>query len=62
MIEAIYETRERCEETKAVMDFLAEFINDDEQEDSFFRAVRDTRLAGFAEGIKAALELFAEAR
>lgn len=62
MIEAIYETCNGREETKAVMDFHAAYVKDDEQEDKFFCAVRDSRLAGFKEGIKAALELFAEAR
>lgn len=62
LLESLYEQTERCKETQSVEDFLFQFMNKsrDGMEESFLKAVYDTRLKGFQEGISAALKLFSE--
>lgn len=63
MLEAMYATTEQGGvEAESVTDFAALFVKDDEMEELFYNAVRDSRLSGFRERLKAALALFAEVR
>jgi hypothetical protein len=62
MLEALYEAVPGKQEAESVMDFIGLYISDDEAEDLFFKAVRDSRLAGFKEGVRAANDLYAETR
>lgn len=49
-------------EAESVADFAALFVKDEEMEDMFYAAIRDSRRNGFRDGVKAALTLFAEIR
>lgn len=49
-------------EAVSVLDFCKQFIKSDDMEDKFYEAIRDTRLVGFKEGVKAAMSLLAEVR
>lgn len=62
LLESLYEQTERCKETQSVTDFLLQFVNKSHEgmEESFLKAVYDTRLKGFQEGMNAALKLFSE--
>ncbi len=63
MLEKLYALSENGgEEAKTVMDFLARFVKDDATEELFLAAVHDARFAGYREGVKAAMMLFAEAQ
>ncbi|MEG1562561.1 MAG: hypothetical protein RR365_02350 [Bacteroides sp.] len=63
MLELLYGVSEQTgSEAESVMNFYRQFIKGETEEDKFFEAIRDTRLAGFKEGMKAALRLFAEVR
>ena len=42
--------------------FASQLVQGEEMEDKFYQAVRDSRLSGFRDGMKAALMLFAEVR
>ena len=54
---------EQCStEAESAMAFASQFVRGEEMEDKFYQAVRDSRLSGFREGMKAALMLFAEVR
>jgi hypothetical protein len=57
MLEKIYDQIENRAEVVTVMAFLTKFAKDGDIEELFLTAVRDTRLAGFKEGVKAALTL-----
>lgn len=61
LLKSLYEHTEGRKEAESVTDFLTRFVKKDgEMEDKFLEAVRDTRLEGFREGMKAALQLFSE--
>ena len=61
MLETMYDVSERNSvEAESVMDFASLFLKDGEMEEMFYNAIRDSRLSGFREGMKAALMLFAE--
>lgn len=61
MLEILYDSENEVRsETDSAMNFYNSYVNSDEAEDKFFEAIRDTRLAGFREGMNAALTLFAE--
>ncbi len=61
MLETMYAaTEQNGAEAQSVVDFANRFIRNDEMEGKFYEAVRDSRLIGFREGVKAALTLFAE--
>lgn len=62
MLEKLYDLFEREQETASVMDFLARFVKDGDTEERFLDAVRDTHHAGFIDGAKAVMSLFAEAK
>ena len=63
MLEVLYDLTENGgKEATTVMDFLSQFVKDSDTEELFLAAVHDTRLAGFKEGVKATLRLFAEAQ
>ena len=63
MLETMYAVAERYStDAEAVTAFAEKFIQSDEMEDAFYQVVRDSRLSGFREGMKAALMLFAEVR
>lgn len=48
-------------ETSSTMKFYEDYIGQDEDMgDEFFAAIRDTRFAGYREGVAAALKLLAE--
>jgi len=59
LLESLYEQTERRKETQSVEDFLFQFVNKSREgmEESFLKAVYDTRLKGFQEGMSAALNL-----
>lgn len=62
MLELLYATSEQGgSESESMLAFLRQFIRGDDMEDKFLEAIRDSRLAGFKEGVKAAMRLFAEA-
>ena len=62
MLELLYSViEENLTEEQSVMAFHDKFINGEDEEDKFFEAIRDTRFAGFREGLKAALKLIVEA-
>lgn len=61
LLKLLYEHNEGRKEAESVTDFLTLFVKKDGgMEDKFLEAVRDTRLEGFREGMKAALDLFSE--
>ena len=63
MLETMYAVTEQCStEAESAMAFASQFVRGEEMEDKFYQAVRDSRLSGFREGLKAALMLFAEVR
>lgn len=47
-------------EPKSASKFRNQYASDGDEEDLFLAAVRDVRFAGFKDGWKAALDLFAE--
>lgn len=57
---SLYEHTEGHKEAESVTDFLTRFAKGGEIEEKFLAAVHDTRLEGFREGMKAALQLFSE--
>jgi truncated hemoglobin YjbI len=57
MVEQFYDLVEDRKEVTSVRVFLAQFAKSEDIEEMFLKAVRETRLAGFKEGMKAALEL-----
>ena len=63
MIEELYDLVENHEskEPQTVMDFLSRFAKDGDTEELFLAAVRDTKFAGFKEGVKATIALLREA-
>lgn len=60
LLKLLYEQNEGRKEAESVTDFLTRFAKDGEIEERFLAAVYDTRLEGFREGMKAALQLFSE--
>ena len=61
LLKSLYEHTEGHRGAESVTDFLTQFVKEDgEMEDKFLEAVHDTRLEGFREGLKAALQLFSE--
>ena len=60
LLKLLYEQNEGRKEAESVTDFLTRFAKDGEIEERFLAAVHDTRLEGFREGMKAALQLFSE--
>lgn len=62
MLEKLYDLIENQEgeESKSVMDFLAQFAVDEKTEDAFLAAVRDTRRLGFKAGVKAVMTLLSD--
>ena len=63
MLETLYATTEQHgTETESAMAFASQFVQGEEMEDKFYQAVRDSRLSGFRDGMKAALMLFSEVR
>ncbi len=63
MLETLYAATEQyTAEAQSVVEFTRQFIRDNEMEDKFYEAVRDSRQIGFREGMKAMLTLFAEVR
>lgn len=60
LLKSLFEHTEGHKEAESVMDFLARFAEGGEIEEKFLAAVHDTRLEGFREGMKAALQLFSE--
>ncbi len=63
MLETLYAaTEQHTAEAQSVVEFARQFIRDNEMEDKFYEAVRDSRQIGFREGMKAMLRLFAEVR
>ena len=63
MLETMYAVTEQTGiEAESAVKFASQFVQGDEMEDLFYQAIRDSRCAGFREGVKAALLLFAEVR
>jgi hypothetical protein len=62
LIELLYENGSSPAEAQSVMDFQSRYIEGDEMEDEFFKAIRDTRLMGFEDGVKSMLRLYSEIR
>ncbi len=63
MLETMYAvTEQRSTEAESAVAFASQFVRGEEMEDKFYQAVRDSRLSGFREGLKAALALFAKVR
>lgn len=63
MLETMYDVAEQSgAEAESAMAFAEQFVSGEEMEDKFYQAVRDSRLSGFRDGMKAALMLFAEVR
>ena len=63
MLETLYATTEHHgTEAESATAFASQFVQGEEMEDKFYQAVRDSRLSGFRDGMKAALMLFAEVR
>jgi hypothetical protein len=60
MLEYLYEYVDNRAEVKSVTDFHSRFIKGSNMENDFFKAVRETRLAGFREGVKTAVQLLTE--
>mgnify|MGYP001052949381 CR=1 FL=1 len=61
LLKSLYEHTEGHREAESVTSFLTRFVKENgEMEDKFLEAVHDTRLEGFREGMKAALQLFSE--
>ena len=60
LLKLLYEQNEGRKEAESVTDFLTRFAKDGEIEERFLAAVHDTRLEGFREGMKAALQMFSE--
>ena len=62
MLEKLYDLIENTEteESKSVMDFLAQYVGTDEIEDAFLLAIHDTRRAGFKAGVKAVMTLLSD--
>lgn len=63
MLETMYAVTEQTgTEAESAAEFAFQFVRGNEMEDMFYQAIRDSRLSGFKEGMKAALMLFAEVR
>ena len=62
MVEAMYNAggADMKHEAPSVSAFCSTFVNGEDVEDKFYEAIRDTRMIGFREGVKAAITLFAE--
>lgn len=61
MLETMYAVAEQSStEAESATAFASQFVQGEEMEDKFYQAVRDSRLSGFRDGMKAALMLFAE--
>ena len=63
MLETLYAATEQCTaDAESAAAFASQFVQGEEMEDKFYQAVRDSRLSGVRDGMKAALMLFAEVR
>ena len=63
MLETMYAVAEQSgTEAESAVAFADQFVHGEEMEDMFYQAVRDSRLSGFRDGMKAALLLFSEVR
>lgn len=62
MVEALYNAGgvDMKHEAPSVNAFCSAFVSGEDAEDKFYEAIRDTRIIGFREGVKAAIALFAE--
>lgn len=61
MLEALYAAVEKnSSEAASVLAFAAQFVKNDEMEEMFYEAIRDSRLSGFRDGVKVTLGLCAE--
>jgi len=63
MLETMYAVTELVgTDAESVEAFASRYVKNDEMEEEFYAAIRDSRINGFREGVKAALMLFAEVR
>jgi hypothetical protein len=62
LIELLYENIDDPAEAESVMEYHSRYIKDADEEDAFFKAIRDARLTGFKNGMKTMTELFNEIR
>lgn len=63
MLEKLYnliEERAGREEAKSVLEFLAEYAQDDCVQNKFLEAVSDSKFIGFCEGVRTVLRLLQE--
>ena len=60
LLRALYEKNESSEEAKSAVSFHDKYIDNEDKEDLFYEAIRDTWEIAFREGVKAALQLYVE--
>ena len=61
MLELMYSASEQTtKESESIATFREQFVKGESMEDKFNEAIHDSRLDGYKEGVKAALQLFSE--
>ncbi|MCD8157690.1 MAG: hypothetical protein LUD77_02010 [Clostridiales bacterium] len=62
MLEKLYNQINRKEETASTLLFLSEYVKgNDEMEELFLKAIRDTHHTGFKDGMRTAIDLLKDA-